>query len=102
MAIQCAKNVHVTIVGKEKHGGDYVSWYPCRLAFEQDTRYQGNNFKNQTSAETVSESITEDDNEINELRRKYSRFNTNSSSSDNDKNSKTLLLLKSQIVQTGK
>lgn len=100
--IQCAKNVHVTIVGEEKHGGIYVSWHPCRLAFEQDTRYQGKNFKNQTSAETVSESITEDDNEINELRRKYSRFNTNSTSSDNDKNSKTLLLLKSQIVQTGK
>ena len=42
--------------------------------------------KNQTFAEIEHESITEDDNENDELRT-YSRLNTNSSSSNNDENS---------------
>ena len=59
-----------------KQGGIYVRCHSRRLAFEHDTRYREKKPKNHILAETEIESITEDDNNIDKLRRTHSRLNT--------------------------
>lgn len=79
---QCTTNVYwkepTVVSGKNgqqvlvKHSPIYFCCHPCRLAFGHNTRYQEKKWKNQTLSETEkSESITEDDNEIDELRKTY-------------------------------